>query len=229
VIDISILRALADAGASKEALLAAIEADQKSHHEKMLAKREGNRIRKQRQRERHAVSRVTACDDAGQSVTPPVHILPPQKEKKIKASPLSMRATPFPDDYTFGSQELEFALSKGWTELRAREQFDRFRDHAHAGGRKQVSWQAAWRKWVTSPYQGQQHVNGGKNGKPSFTEVFDQIRAETANGSDWGLHGSRPTDVKLLPEGRCSRSGDLFEGGGICIDETPGGGGNGRD
>ena len=96
MIDISVLRALADAGASMEALLAAIEADQKSHHEKMLAKREGNRVRKQRQRERHAVSRVTACDDALRSVTPTPPIPPVSPSLLLSPTPPCNNSTPSP-------------------------------------------------------------------------------------------------------------------------------------
>lgn len=79
---------------------------------------------------------------------------------------------------------LAYAKSKGLSEQRARSEFDRFRDHAIAKGSKYKNWDAAWRNWVTSPYQ----ANG-----PSTPREGDTVpgRGLFADGRWWpsGIRG----------------------------------------
>ena len=98
------------------------------------------------------------------SDTPPVDTSPPLSKKDTKESKqtLSMRACQLPPDFKLTEADIAFALSKGFDQKRVQSEFERFCDHAAAGGRRQVDWHAAWRKWVTSPYQ---NGNGGSNGR----------------------------------------------------------------
>jgi hypothetical protein len=61
-----------------------------------------------------------------------------------------------PDDAS-----LMHAFRFGWQDDRLASELVRFRDDALAHDRTYADWQAAFRKWISSPYQ----VNGGQNGK----------------------------------------------------------------
>lgn len=63
------------------------------------------------------------------------------------------RAHRLPVDWSVSDRGRLFAQSRGFDEWQIEEQAQRFRDHALATGRRQVDWEAAWRNWVTSPYQ----------------------------------------------------------------------------
>lgn len=121
----------------------------------------------------------------------------PREERKVFPEPLSKEkikpkrvlsiARELPSDFQLTEADRAFARKHGWDEQRIDYQFDRFRDHAAANGRKQVDWHAAWRKWVTSPYQ----VNG--NDKPQRKSVVDVL-------ADLGPRTDEDTGW-LLPEG----------------------------
>jgi hypothetical protein len=82
-----------------------------------------------------------------------------KKERRKKAS--TARKSALLAGWTLPEEGIAFARSKGWPEDRISTEALRFRDHAHANGRLQVDWAAAWRGWVTSPYRQSSNQNGG--------------------------------------------------------------------
>jgi hypothetical protein len=105
-----------------------------------------------------------------------------KKEESIDSAPkVRPVKKALPADFTLTESDIEHATSRGWSRPYAESEFSRFRDHATANGRKQVDWRAAWRNWVTSPYQ---KTNGGQNGKTRKNcadvgrELFEQFSRE---------------------------------------------------
>lgn len=127
--------------------------------------------------ERHGDGTVTSH---GKLHPPPSYTTPPSSNSKKNLKNISM-----PDDF---SPDAEFAKARGWTTEYVSSEFQRFRDHALAKGRKCRDWQAAWRNWVTSPYQ-PLDINkpGTKNGAGNPTmAAFDRLRAEANMGPGSG-------------------------------------------
>jgi hypothetical protein len=206
MIDITALRAMAAAGATVDVILAAIEADQKSQIEKLTERRAKDAERQRRKRSvhnGHAESRGPSdavCD-------PPQHILTPPREKPKKVS-LAIEAASVPDQPTADARS--FAQSKAWDDARTDREWQRFRDHGIAKGRKhkgEIGLAAAWRSWVTSPYQ---TSNGAPNAKPgtggnivdASRRLEQRIRQfnEPPPGGDLCDRASNP-DVRLLSKG----------------------------
>ena len=87
-----------------------------------------------------------------------------------------------PDDFL---PDLEFAESKGWPREKAISEAQRFRDHALAKGRKARDWPAAWRNWVTSPFQQKpQEANGHGRRHGSVLDALDRLEERYAAGDD---------------------------------------------
>ena len=152
MIDVAILRAMAASGATVDVVIAAVEAAQARQHEKLVMRRSQDAKRQKRHRIRNAESRgVTRTDRDTPSpmVSPntPSLTLPPSYSKPKKVSRMAVE---IPSDF---SPDISFAESKGWTRERAQSEAHRFADHALSKGRKCKDWPAAWRNWVTSPYQ----------------------------------------------------------------------------
>lgn len=100
---------------------------------------------------------------------PPQHILPPQESSKPKR--VSRSAVDIPERPT--EEARVFARSEGWDDERTNREWQRFRDHSLAKGRKHRDLMAAWRNWVRSPYQ----TNGASNAKPgSGSNIVDASR-----------------------------------------------------
>ncbi|HZP77547.1 MAG TPA: hypothetical protein VFB45_15490 [Pseudolabrys sp.] len=125
-------------------------------------------IRTARWRGRHKASQsdgqvtqnpiVTERHKASQSVTCDAHnIEESKKEKKVKVS------IETPDRPT--EKAMNFAaIEHRWELTRIQTEWQRFRDHGIAKGRRHrgfVGLEAAWRNWVTSPYQ----QTGASNGQ----------------------------------------------------------------
>lgn len=132
----------------------------------------------------HVTSRMS------QDVTPSIYTTPP-KNSEPKRVPRSMPKHELPPDFELSEGNRGYARKQGWAETKIDSEFERFRDHALASGRKQVDWNAAWRKWVTSPYQ---KLNGGMNGTPTANDcaavarkIVNQISGDASGDSDWML------------------------------------------
>ena len=94
---------------------------------------------------------------------------------------------PIPPDWLPSSAGRLFATSKGWSDARVDAEAERFRNHALARDRKLKDWDAAWRNWVTSPFQG--IVNGTAKASESKSVIaaarrFEESFARTDFASD---------------------------------------------
>ena len=142
------------------------------------------RRRRDRDRKRDGKFRGNVGGNSAETVMelPPQHILPPQAQKPKKVS-VSIDASEIPE--TLADEARDFALSKGWDSAKAGSEWQRFRDHGITKGRKHkgpAGLAAAWRNWVTSPYQ-----NGASNGPGQSTadrstsaaasRILDRLRA----------------------------------------------------
>lgn len=136
------------------------------------------RSRQRTSRWRHGNATVTSLERHNERHTPPrAYTTPPLSEsKKI------LKAVSIPENF---SPDLEFATKKGWPIEYAKAEALRFHDHALAKGRKCKDWGAAWRNWVTSPYQQSSKQQGKGNGAGNqLMDTFDRLiaRAEGAEG-----------------------------------------------
>lgn len=164
------LRELMAAGVTGDALVTAIERIETAS----LPHRTPGALRQQRYRERHKSSQSVTSDEAyidSNNSSSEIQ----KKKKKV--------STPIADDASLSDADRAYARSKGWTDEKAESEFVRFRDHALANGRTAKNWPAAWRNWVTSPYQKPTKVNGHGTG-PSLMDAFDRLidRATSAEG-----------------------------------------------
>lgn len=78
--------------------------------------------------------------------------------------------------------DFEVARKQGWSPEREQAEFHRFRDHALANGKRYKDWQAAWRNWVTSPYQQTLKHGAGNGTGNALMDAFDRIIAHTEGG-----------------------------------------------
>lgn len=184
MIDISILRAMSESGASQETILAAIEADQKLELEKLAAKREKNRIRVRNQRSR---ARSAAHTEA-QSGTPlaPSSSSPPHPPNNYTPDPppslrsgLRTRGSRLPADWLPSESDLAFA--EPLLGPRVREEDAKFRDYwaarADAGAVK-LDWSATWRNWCRKAANDHPARAGPAFRKPTLVEVADDLLAK---------------------------------------------------
>ncbi len=114
----------------------------------------------------------------------------PHTQKKDTEAIASVRDRPkraleIPEQPT--EKAINFAVSHSWAPPKIQSEWERFRDHSLAKGKKHRDFEAAWRNWVTSPYQQTGTSNGaGNNGvhrKSSGADFFAGI-AEVAKDLD---------------------------------------------
>lgn len=120
--------------------------------------------------QKHSKSRANAGHLHTQSQSQsPKEEEPNGSSLRSKPKRASRTARELPPDWV---PDREFARSKGWSGSKIDEEVARFRDHAKAKGRTAKDWDAAWRSWVTSPYQ-----KGTSNGaRPRTTaDAFDDL------------------------------------------------------
>ncbi len=133
------------------------------------------------------------------SKVPPITPLntPPLSSKPKRVSRTAGKCA-MPDDW---SPDVRFAEARGLTEAQIETEAQRFRDHAAAKGRRCANWDAAWRNWVTSPFQTQ----GKANGKRTVQEAIRDLRAKVAEFRDGEEDGfcdeARPAPPRLLSQG----------------------------
>lgn len=151
------LRELMAAGVTGDALVTAVERIETA----LQPRRTPAALRQQRYRERNKASQSVTSDEAHIEVSSSSSEI--QKKKRKISTAICETWSPSDADVTF-------ARSKGWDDHKIQTEASRFRDHAAANNRRQADWSAAWRNWVTSPYQ--KTMNGHANGK-SGTGVMD--------------------------------------------------------
>lgn len=129
----------------------------------------------------------------------------PQPQPQKRASPSTARKGDLPVDFELSEADRRFAFDRGWDDHKLRAELQRFRDHASATGRKQADWHAAWRNWVTSPYQqngnsdGRMEKTGGRR-RGSALDALDKLFGPRPDVDAGDALGDRKTDLRL-PEG----------------------------
>jgi hypothetical protein len=214
LIDIAVLRAMAAAGATVEMILAAVEAAQKTHEDALAKRRASDVARQQKRRGKscdaapsHVTSRdpLTSSDDVcdsrdpetpsppspplkkGLPHTPSKEITPPAPTPPAPRASRSAEKRGLPADFELSESDNRFALDRGWTPDKLSSELARFVDHARANNRKQADWHAAWRNWVTSPFQAPKANGASHNGppsKPSVSDVLARLCDETSPDFD---------------------------------------------
>lgn len=168
------LRELIAAGVTGDALVTAVERIESASQ----PRRTPGALRQQRYRERHKASQSVTSDEVHIDSSSSSEIQ--KKKKKV--------STPIADDASLSDADRAYALSKGWTAEKAETEFTRFRDHALANGRTARDWRAAWRNWVTSPYQKPAKGMNGHGTGTGLMDAFDDLirrtGGETIGGGD---------------------------------------------
>jgi hypothetical protein len=93
-----------------------------------------------------------------------------KESKKVRKKTISALFD-VPDDAS--EENRTFAEGKGWQRQRIDSEWQRFRDHSISKGKKHRNVAAAWRNWVTSPYQGAQ--NGQRDERKSVVAAADRF------------------------------------------------------
>jgi len=145
-----LIRKMAEAGATPEAIALAVEAIE-SKNADVERRREVERERKRRQRagqsrDSHGTVTVASEDkpspDKEKSPTPPKEINPTRETKLARR---------LPDDWVLPASWGKWALDEGYSEAIIRLEADKFADFWHAkGGKdaKKLDWEKTWRNWI---------------------------------------------------------------------------------
>lgn len=171
MIDIAMLRSMAARGASADTIIDAVELALAS----VQAQRKKNAERQARHRERVTLRNVTS-----RYVTPACVSKKEREEeeesKKERKESTHARASPLPDGWRLSEADTAYARSKNWDESRIQAEAERFSHHARLRGRAVADWSAAWRAWVTSPYQQQQPKTESGSGRGrSILDAADRL------------------------------------------------------
>ena len=156
------LRELIAAGVTGDALVTAVERIEVA----TLPRRTAHAERQARYRERHKASQSVTSDDA--------HIYKDTTTSEIKKKKKKV-STALSKTWSLSDADAAFARKQGWAEEKIKLEAHRFFDHAQANNRRQADWPAAWRNWVTSPYQTSGKANGNGKHKSSVMEAFDDL------------------------------------------------------
>ena len=151
-------------GVPSDTLLAVVKLIAAAEAAEKIRSQTRERMQRFRDRKRNVTSRDV-------TVTSPTSAYISKKDKKeereesIDSEPKKVRRVSpkiaLPTDFELSESDKQHAIDRGWTAGKIAAELARFCDHACANGRRQADWRAAWRNWVTSPYQ----TNGGQNGK----------------------------------------------------------------
>jgi len=162
---------------------------------RLVADAELTQRRRERSRANANASRMSKMSQHEQTRddTKPLKVgIEDQKDRKKGYTPRRRKLDP---DF---APDRSYALAKGWSETTVDLEIERFKNHARASGRRQLDWQAAWRNWVTSPFQ----TNGGSNGRASAPR----------NGSREHRQEATARAISALAN---------YQGGGCFDDEVP--------
>jgi hypothetical protein len=116
-----------------------------------------------------------------------------EEEKKEREKPkrVSRAACELPSEWIAGR---ELAKGLGWSDARIDREAQRFRDHAATKGRTCKNWDAAWRNWVTSPYQQPEKVNGKQHHRTTADFLTEAIAEAESRERAFDLGPSEYTD-----------------------------------
>ncbi len=151
-----LVRQLGTSGCSIEQIAMAVGSLENQIQAADQQRRQTNAERQARWRDRNVTKRyvtprhVMSRDPSPADTTPPLS----SKSKKISRSAVEIPETP-------SDKNIEDATSRGWSTDYAKSEWQRFKDWSANKGRKHRNVDAAWRNWVTSPYQKNGSGNGG--------------------------------------------------------------------
>lgn len=220
----NLVRQLGSAGCSIEQIAIAVESQEQIAIEAARLKSEQGAARQARYRAAKALRdatlrNVTSHDvlvgdkqihQQTQSDSPegqkPLHIdrTLTKDIKKVSKKTISAPLLEVPLDAS--EPDRTYAESKGWDHRKTASEWERFRNHSIANGKKHRNVQAAWRNWVTSPYQSTGAANGSAarpNGRPpsAITAALEQHTRDIAN-SLGDSSEARPAPPRLIANGR---------------------------
>jgi ATP-dependent Clp protease ATP-binding subunit ClpA len=149
------LKLSADAFQEILSILAEVEGEDENRRSKARSK-----MARWRNRNRNGDATVTSPLPLQTGNSDQVHIGTSTSREETKESKKERKKTisalfDVPDDAS--EENRTFAESKGWQRQRIDSEWQRFRDHSINKGKKHRNVAAAWRNWVTSPYQGAQN------------------------------------------------------------------------
>ena len=174
-----------------------------------------NAKRQKRYRDRHRVTE--------NGVTETVTVTPPRVQRQNTETDSSLRSLPrkrgeaIPADWVPSEKNRVDARAKGLSEQEIDREGERFRDHSLAKGVLHKNVDAAWRNWVTSPYQARAPVraNGATPRPGSKEDMRERTHHALQKLSDYvdahaddkgGSGGAGEADVGLLPLAKPARS-----------------------
>lgn len=180
MIDIAILRAMAAAGAPVEAILAAIEADQRAEIARVQARRLAGAERQRRHR--HALSHgqpVTPRDTADKSASLTSSLSSSntsgnsekKKEKKVRAG--TARKTALPGDWVPGEAHYAKASTFNLSAAHVAQKADDMRNWAKSKGVMRQDWDATFHGFLR-PRESKTGMNG-HGARPSAVATADRL------------------------------------------------------
>lgn len=114
----------------------------------------------------------------------------------VMAGPGKARKVPLPAAWMPRAEDAEALRELGWRGADIEAELTRFRDHARANGRLQTDWDAAFRNWMRSPYQGRGPEHDGK----SVLAAAERLAERTGgNARDYQPGTAGPGELDLGP------------------------------
>lgn len=200
MIDIAILRAMAANGAPVEAILAAIEADQRAEIERVQARRLADAERQRRRR--HA-------DTAGQTVTPrdtadtstalssslsPSKTSEIQERKEEKKERSRAKKSALPDEWTPKLAHYDKAKKQNQSAAFVDQKADDMRNWARSKAVMRADWDATFHGFLRPDES--QKVNGHGSRTHRVAAAFDDLLADSGGGEAFG---DSPQMVDVTP------------------------------
>lgn len=108
-----------------------------------------------------------------------------KKEKNIQKKKPALPEVDFPEGDWLTEADRAYAVDRGFDAQRMATEFEKMKNHAAMKGRRCRDWHAAWRNWITSPYQKPENGNG-RNGRSSrsgsLLDALDKISQRIGPG-----------------------------------------------
>lgn len=104
-------------------------------------------------------------------------------EEAKASSSRTRKARAIPEEWSLSPEDEEYATSRGWSVAYTHSEAERFKNHFIASGSAKKDWNAAWRNWVTSPYQKTANGMNGHGKGPSLMDAFDRLDDRAAGAA----------------------------------------------
>lgn len=144
---------------------------------------------------------------------PPKPPIPRAISQKRETTSLSRQ---MPADWNVSNAGFSYAQARGWDDVKIASEGERFKDYCRSHGKKYTNFEAAWRNWVTSPYQTKAQTSSNGAPRPGSREdraershhALEKLRTYANRNADEPPAGDRAGEPPpgLLPFPRNSRS-----------------------